>query len=347
MLKDIAPLVTLVIPCYNHERFVQDCIQSIIDQDYRNIELIIIDDGSKDNSITKIEEMIPICQDRFIRFEFRSRSNKGVSATLNEEIEWAAGQYLSIIASDDLLHHNKISFLMNKFSLLDDTYAVIFGDVNFINSEGEKIYINKYTRVVEANNENCTSSFLEIYTQRRKVKYKAPTVFGSYSSLLEGNYLPAMGAVFKTNYVRSSGGFTNGVRVEDWNIWLKLSKNYRFHYEQKTVAFYRLHGSNTSVTSSEKLLLDSLELLQKEECYAIRNGYSAQFFSQKANCILRLMGLDYSYFKKYFKELLHYQMIWASIKLVFSVAFLKGKGALSRGRSIIRIRGSYRKNHDI
>ena len=50
-------LVSVVIPCYNHEKFVQDCIKSVIDQTYQNIELIIIDDGSKDQSVEKIKEM--------------------------------------------------------------------------------------------------------------------------------------------------------------------------------------------------------------------------------------------------------------------------------------------------
>lgn len=70
------PLVSVVIPCYSHGNFVQDCIQSVISQTYQNIELIIIDDGSKDNSISKIEEMIEKCEKRFVRFEFRHRQIK-------------------------------------------------------------------------------------------------------------------------------------------------------------------------------------------------------------------------------------------------------------------------------
>ena len=96
------PLVSVVIPCYNHEKFVQDCIQSVIDQTYPNIELIIIDDGSKDGSVEKIQEMIVACEQRFTRFEFRHRQNKGLSATLNEALEWCNGVYLSAIASDIL-----------------------------------------------------------------------------------------------------------------------------------------------------------------------------------------------------------------------------------------------------
>ena len=70
MEKNNQPLVSIVIPCYNHENFVQDCIQSVIDQTYQNIELIIIDDGSKDNSILKILDMVDLCKSRFVNFEF-------------------------------------------------------------------------------------------------------------------------------------------------------------------------------------------------------------------------------------------------------------------------------------
>ncbi|EPK1752121.1 glycosyltransferase family 2 protein, partial [Acinetobacter baumannii] len=94
------PLVSIVIPCYNHVDYVQDCIQSIIDQTYQNIELIIIDDGSKDESVLKINEMLKKCENRFSRFEFRHRPNKGLSATLNEALEWCQGEYFATLASD-------------------------------------------------------------------------------------------------------------------------------------------------------------------------------------------------------------------------------------------------------
>ncbi len=79
-------LVTAVIPSYNHAKYIKESIQSMLDQDYENMEMIIIDDGSSDNSIEIIESMIPLCKKRFKRFEFRHRENKGVSATLNEGI---------------------------------------------------------------------------------------------------------------------------------------------------------------------------------------------------------------------------------------------------------------------
>ena len=93
-------LVSIIIPSYNHERFVCDSIRSVIDQSYQNIELIVIDDGSTDSSVEKIQGLIPLCEKRFIRFEFRHRPNKGLSATLNEALEWTQGEYFSSLASE-------------------------------------------------------------------------------------------------------------------------------------------------------------------------------------------------------------------------------------------------------
>ena len=118
------PLVSVVIPCYNHENYVQDSIQSVINQTYQNIELIIIDDGSKDGSVEKIKEMIPACQESFIRFEFRHRPNKGLSATLNEALEWCEGEFFSPLASDDRYFRNKVLSQVEKISEFDEVIAL-------------------------------------------------------------------------------------------------------------------------------------------------------------------------------------------------------------------------------
>lgn len=141
-------LVSVVIPCYNHAQFVQGAIQSVIDQDYENIELIIIDDGSKDNSVEVIQEMIPACEKRFIRFEFKCRENKGLSTTLNEGLKWACGEYVGFCSSDDTLLSKKIStqvqyfegnldsgFCYTKAFICDDNNNVLERPTNLINKD--------------------------------------------------------------------------------------------------------------------------------------------------------------------------------------------------------------------
>lgn len=210
-------LVSIVIPCYNHEHFVQDCIQSVIDQTYKNIELIIIDDGSKDDSVTKIQEMIGLCNERFTRFEFRYRPNKGLSSTLNEAIEWCQGKYYSCIASDDQMFNYKIEKQIDYFKKNLDCIAC-FGGYSLIDKNNEIIS--------ESKKEQKTYSFEEI--------------------LLHKHDLPAPTQMILMEKLIEVGGYTANVIIEDWYMWLKLAKKGQLHYMSESLSKYRSHGGNIS-----------------------------------------------------------------------------------------------------
>ena len=83
---DIEALVSVIIPAYNHGGFVQSCIESVAEQTYRNLELIIINDGSTDNTNEKIVALLPRYKERFEEIIYINRVNKGIGATLNELI---------------------------------------------------------------------------------------------------------------------------------------------------------------------------------------------------------------------------------------------------------------------
>ena len=87
--KEELPLVSLFIPAFNHEKYVAECIESVINQEYQNIELIIIIDGSKDSTHDVIINYEQKCRGRFVNFEYRNRENMGLSATLNEMVAWS------------------------------------------------------------------------------------------------------------------------------------------------------------------------------------------------------------------------------------------------------------------
>jgi len=120
------PLVSIAIPCYNHARYIRQCIESAIAQDYDNIELIIIDDGSSDDSVRVIEQLLPACRERFNNFEFRSRPNKGISATSNEALQWLSGKYFAALDSDDILMPEKISRLVPVLEAEPELAGVFF-----------------------------------------------------------------------------------------------------------------------------------------------------------------------------------------------------------------------------
>ncbi len=106
------PLISIIIPVYNAGKYLEKCLDSIVNQTYRNLEIILINDGSKDNSAE-------ICQEyanKDHRIVFVSRENRGVSATRNEGIDLAHGDYFSFIDADDYLEIDTYEYLLNIIS---------------------------------------------------------------------------------------------------------------------------------------------------------------------------------------------------------------------------------------
>lgn len=131
----VMPLVSVIIPSYNHDRYVRQAIESVIAQDYPRMELVVIDDGSQDDSQNVIAALSQRCLKRFERFEFRHRANIGLSATLNEGLGWCRGEYVSVLASDDIMMPGKTALQVRFLSSHPD-YAGVFGGVKVIGAKG-------------------------------------------------------------------------------------------------------------------------------------------------------------------------------------------------------------------
>jgi alpha-1,3-rhamnosyltransferase len=234
--KSAGPIVSIVIPCYNHEQFVQEAIQSVIDQDYHNIEFIIIDDGSDDGSVDRIKEMVPLCQKRFERFEVRHRSNRGLSATLNEALSWSKGEFFAPIASDDILLPYKTSLQVEEYlSSNQEDIAVIFGRITAF-SNGTNL-----TPENHVGGSKFVYEFIDIFL--RKSKHPAPT------------------AMIRTDKLRRIGGYEATVKIEDFYLWLKLTENSdSVLYIDRLLAYYRRHPGNAS-KNSEVMLEGVLNIL--------------------------------------------------------------------------------------
>ena len=287
------PLVSIVIPCYNHEDFVQDSIQSVIDQTYNNIELIIIDDGSKDNSISKIQEMIDSCEQRFVRFEFRSRPNKGLSATLNEAIEWCKGEYYSAIASDDIMLKDKTQIQVDFLEKNNDI-AAVFGGIKLIDSNN-----------LEVGNRLSKS---ELYNFEKIIMHK--------------HNLPAPTQLIRLEAIRKVGGYNSNLFIEDWYMWLKISQDSGIFYLNQFFTLYRKHDDNMS-KKLKKMQQGRLEVLScfKDSIYydkALKrakwiNSHEEFMMNRKPEIFLNLFCMNPKkttlmsiiYFKKYFMKILN------------------------------------------
>lgn len=286
MSQENLPLVSVIIPCYNHENFVKDCIQSIIDQTYQNIELIVIDDGSKDNSVVKIQEMIQECKKRFIRFEFRSRENRGVSSTLNEALNWCLGEYVSPIASDDQMLNSKIEIQVN-FLNDNPNYVAVFGGINQIDDE------NKCIRILTRSSR--TYSFDDI--ARFDYFLQAPTQF------------------FRLKDILDIGCYSEKFKIEDWYSYLKLTQNGKLIYLMNDVVCnYRRHSNNGS--KDMKLMLEKIEIIQSV-------GLNADQIKYYLPYIYLSISSDFSINEKWKSIQFFLKAILSSYKLIGDIKVVK------------------------
>ena len=222
------PLVSVIVPCYNHQDYIEACIESIIGQSYQNIELIIIDDGSKDSSAEKIKALEKQCKERFSRYEFRVRANKGLSATLNEGLAWIKGDYFCLIASDDLMTSHRVATQID-FALNNPDVTSIYGSVQLIGEQGE-------------------------LKQKKQLTYKE---YSFDEIFLHQFCLYAPTQMHKTKDFLALGGFNEQTKIEDWDMLLRLAKaNKKIVCLPDMLAYYRIHEYNTF--SQNKMMLDQL-----------------------------------------------------------------------------------------
>lgn len=232
------PLVSVVIPCYNHEHFVQEAINSVIYQDYKNIELIVIDDGSQDNSVEQIRRMTSASRERFVRFEFRHRPNKGLCATLNEALDWCKGQYFFALASDDVALPHKISFQVDKLAKISN-----------------KNVVGIFSKIIPFTNKMppCNSM--------KKIP-SAVRLYDFSDIFLRKSKLPAPSALLCLSSVMEVGGYDENLKIEDFYMWLKLTNSGgKLAYVDEVVTLYRRHEENTS-KKSELMLMGVMDVLQ-------------------------------------------------------------------------------------
>ncbi|OCL91218.1 glycosyltransferase family 2 protein [Aliarcobacter thereius] len=280
------PLVSVVVPCYNHEKYVKETIESIINQTYQNIELIVIDDGSKDNSVKVIESLIPKCKERFSRFEFRHRPNKGLCATLNEALEWCDGKYYSACASDDVLIENKIE-LQVKYMQNNPKSIGVFGGIQMID--------DKKNIIKTISKPNTKYTFEDIF--------------------LHKHFLPAPTALLKLNSVKNIGGYREELIIEDWSMWLFLTEQGQtLDLLENVLAKYRRHDGNLSV-QSEKMHKGRLQIIDLYKKHKLYKEALSRVYIIKAREAIKVN--DKESLNSIFKSILNQP------KIIFSIPFIK------------------------
>lgn len=211
------PLVTAIAVCYNHARFVVECLDSIRNQTYPNVQIIIMDDCSRDDSVGIIRDWIERngVECNFVAHE----QNQGVCRTFNEAFELAKGEYISLIATDDSWLPDKLSRQVAIMEALPDDVGIVYSDAYQMDERGQRLpemFIGPH-RQFETVPEGDLREYLVI-----------------------DNFIPAMTTLIRRAVYNRVGRYDERLVFEDWDFWLRAACHFRFAYSPHPSANYRI-----------------------------------------------------------------------------------------------------------
>ncbi|MBC7936181.1 MAG: glycosyltransferase [Rhizobacter sp.] len=226
---DPRALVSVVIPCYNHAKYLGAAIESVGNQTYPYKEIIVVDDGSTEN-IFSICEKYPVLV-KYVRVE-----RVGLSAARNIGVQYSKGAYLVFLDADDLLYPEALE--INRYFLNYYKEAMmVSGGHNRINEKGEYLS-SPVSKITEGNN---------------------------YSALLQGNYIAMEGTAMYRRELFFHFSFNTGIKsCEDYQLNLQVARYFPVFGHDKIVAAYRIHRHNMSNNKSH-MIQYALKVLRAEE----------------------------------------------------------------------------------
>lgn len=229
------PLVSIIVVSYNHAHFLRENLDSIKRQTYPNIQLIVADDASTDNSVEVYENWLK--ENNYTAHKNFHTKNTGLANTLNECIDYIKGKYVKFIAADDYLHPESIEKCVYKLEELGNDYGMIFTDTWAVNNQSEiQGDIANYNALGTVSKEEF----------REK--------------LVLGNRIAALTVVIRTDVLKETGKYPAHILTEDYYRWLKINEKYWIAYIPEKLSYYRLHDTNISKTKTEKILEDDFFL---------------------------------------------------------------------------------------
>lgn len=295
------PKISVIIPLYNHEKYIKEAIYSVLEQTFSDLELIIINDGSTDRS----EDVVKSITDDRIKYIYQE--NQGAHNTINRGIQLAQGEYVSILNSDDVYYKNRFEEALKIFESDSSVYAV-FSHLEFIDDKGDFI---RYYRGAED------------YWKDRFPGTPYNDTNDIILDLLAGNFLiTTSNLICRRSVFKDIGDFSNLKYTHDYELFLRLCKHYKVFLIDIPIVKYRIHAFNTLKKNEAELsfevgLVLTNFLLNYDVEYILKDGedrYDAMlrlfniintYHSDKMMLILLLYAMKYHREKEaIFKELI-------------------------------------------
>lgn len=256
------PEVSVIIPVYNAEKFIKKTIESVLNQTYKDYEIIIIDDGSTDNSKKILDEF----KDKVRYFK---QANSGVSSARNMAIKEAAGKYIALLDQDDIWYPEKLEKQIS-FIKENPNVGMVYGDCYYIDDKDKVIY-----RVFEDQ------------------KYYQGKIF---ENLVIDNFVPIPTVLIKKEVLDKTGLFLeNYSYAEEYELFIRIAKDYDIGCINEVLAGYRVHDTNLSKNIDKSLQED---IRVKEDAL---QKYAKQIEPIKNKVKRKLAGYYYEFGRFYQK----------------------------------------------
>ena len=219
-IMDKYPLITIGVSAYNRANYLPFCLDSLLAQTYPNCEIIVVDDGSSDNT----RELV---QTKYPQIKYVYQENAGDAAAKNHAAQLAQGKYIVFNDSDDLFYPDTVERLYNALDTSDEN-ACSYGTYQTIDADGN-----------------------ELPTKRKMAIYPSGNIT---DALLKHIIVNSCGTLFPLKFFKDCGSFDSKLRVcHDWALFLEMSLSGTFAAVQEPVFLRRRHSSNLSSASYAKI----------------------------------------------------------------------------------------------
>lgn len=225
------PKISVIIPTYNREDFICETIQSVLNQTYKDFEIIVIDDGSTDNTKKRLEPYLS-------KIKLIDQKNHERAISRNKGVKNSTGEYIAFLDSDDLWTKDKlekqVEVLENKKDII-----LVYGQCLRINENSKKIKIAK-----------------------RQTEGFSGNVF---EKLLFRNFIASPTPLIRRKIFENTPGFkTKYIPYEDWEYWIRLSLLGDFFFIPKPLAYYRIHPEQSVKLTNAKKIEEVTTLLLED-----------------------------------------------------------------------------------
>jgi glycosyltransferase involved in cell wall biosynthesis len=204
-LNSFSPKISVICTCFNHEKFIEESLKSVVNQTYQNFELIVVDDASKDESVWVIEKFLGDHPNTtFIPLE----KNIGICKAFNTGLKTSTGDLIIDLAGDDILLPDRLQKGVEAFANLESTYGVIFSDAEWIDGNGNHLYFHS-----------------------DKYAHHSIPQGNIYKDLVERYFICSPTMMFRRSVLEALNGYDESLTYEDFDFWIRSSRAFLYHYD--------------------------------------------------------------------------------------------------------------------